>query len=262
MKIICWNVNGLRAVMKKDFLTFMEKEQPDMLCLQETKIQAKQLTQEMLNPLGYFSTWAHAQRAGYSGVVTYSKEKPEETQIELGSDAHDGEGRLVLTEHKVPRNIPGESITLVNVYIPNGGRGDHRIKFKLDYYDEMMDMLQKRRKAGENLIICGDFNTAHNPIDLARPRENEKTTGFLPIERAWLDKFTAAGYIDTFRNKHPEKYDAYTWWSYRSAARERNVGWRIDYFFVNEEFLPHVKRAEIMSDVFGSDHCPILLEIE
>ncbi|MBT5517109.1 exodeoxyribonuclease III, partial [Candidatus Peregrinibacteria bacterium] len=149
----------------------------------------------------------------------------------------------------------------VNVYIPNGGRGDHRIEYKLNYYDEMLDLLEKRRAAGENLVICGDFNTAHTEIDLARPRANVNVTGFLPVERAWLDKFVGAGYVDTFRHLNPETTGAYSWWSYRSAARKRNVGWRIDYFYVNEEFMDKVKNSEIMAEVEGSDHCPLELNL-
>jgi exodeoxyribonuclease III len=272
-KILCWNVNGIRAVWKKDFLGIIEREDPDVICLQESKIQAHQLTQEMrdlrsmLNPMGYFSEWAHAERAGYSGVVTFSKEKPRQVVRELSGVSEsmgkrfDDEGRLIITEF-FPEGRPQDGFTLVNVYIPNGGRGPDLVKFKLDYYDAMLDMLEKLRREGHNLVICGDFNTAHHPIDLARPRENENVTGFLPVERAWLDKFEAAGYVDTFRHFNPEEAGAYTWWSYRSAARERNVGWRIDYFFVNEEFLPQVKSSRIRSDIFGSDHCPLELVIE
>lgn len=254
MKLICWNVNGIRAVLKKGFLEFIESENPDVLCLQETKIQEGKLTQEMLNPNGMYSTWTFADRAGYSGVVTYSKEKPVEVVHELNNGMHDDEGRLIMTDF-------GDFI-LVNVYIPNGGRGDHRIKYKLDYYDEMLDYLEKLRKKKPNIIVCGDFNTAHTEIDLARPHDNEKVTGFLPVERAWISKFIDHGYVDTFRTLNPDARERYTWWSYRSAARKRNVGWRIDYFFVTEEFLPQVKRAEIMDDIHGSDHCPLLLEIE
>lgn len=254
MKILSWNVNGIRAVMNKGFVDLFEKEKPDILCVQETKIHPHQITQELQNPAGYYSEWVSANRAGYSGVATFSKQKPLHVQKELGNGRHDGEGRLLLTE------FPG--FVLINVYIPNGGMGDHRIQYKLDYYDEMLDFLERLRKSGKNLVICGDINTAHNEIDLARPKENENVTGFLPVERAWLDKFTAAGYVDTFRHFHPEQKDAYTWWSYRTAARKRNVGWRIDYFFVNEEFLPHVKKAWILSDVEGSDHCPIGLELK
>lgn len=254
MKLLCFNVNGIRAVWTKGLVELMEKEQPDALCVQETKIQERQLTQELQNPLGYYSEWASADRPGYSGVATFSKLKPLHVQKELMNGRHDGEGRLLLTEF--------EGFTLVNLYIPNGGMGDHRISYKLDYYDELLDFLEKLRKAGKNLVICGDFNTAHTEIDLARPKENENVTGFLPVERAWLDKFIAAGYVDTFRELNPDAREAYTWWSYRTAARKRNIGWRIDYFFVNKEFLPHVKRSWILSDVEGSDHCPIGLEID
>lgn len=258
MKILCWNVNGIRAVMHKGFLDFMEREDPDVLCIQETKIQANRVTQELQNPLGYYSNWASAARPGYSGVATFSKEKPSHIQIELGNHHHDGEGRLVLTEHELPDRTP---FTLVNVYIPNGGQGDHRIQFKLDYYDEMLDFLERLRKQGKNLVICGDFNTAHTEIDLSHPKANEKTTGFLPVERAWLDKFTGMGYVDVWRHFNPDAMEMYTWWSYRTAARKRNIGWRIDYFFVNEEFLSHVKKAWLLHEVLGSDHCPIGLEL-
>lgn len=253
MKIICWNVNGIRAVMKKGFLDLLEVENPDILCVQETKIQAHQLTQEMINPLGYYSEWVSAKQAGYSGVATFSREKPLHVQKELGGGRHDDEGRLILTEFP--------DFVLVNTYIPNGGRGDHRVEYKLNYYDEMLDVLEALRKAGKNVVVCGDFNTAHTEIDLAHPRENEGVSGFLPVERAWVSKFIAAGYVDTFRHFHPGEPNQYTWWSYRTAARTRNIGWRIDYFFVNKEFLPRVKNAFILAHIEGSDHCPIGLEI-
>ncbi len=239
--------------MGKGFLEFIEDADPDVLCIQETKIQEKQLTQELRNPLGYFSEWSFADRAGYSGTATFSKVKAGRVVKELDREGFGHEGRLLLTEF--------DDFVLVNVYIPNGGRGPDLVKFKLDFYDEMLEMLEKLRAEGKNVIVCGDFNTAHKPVDLARPRENENVTGFLPIERAWLDKFVAAGYVDVFRELNPDAIDSYTWWSYRSGARERNVGWRIDYFFVNKEFLPRVKKAWILSDVHGSDHCPIGLEI-
>ncbi len=258
MKIICWNVNGIRAVLKKGFLDFLERESPDALCIQESKIQAHQLTQEMQNPLGYFSEWTHASRPGYSGVTTFSKDKALRVQKELGGGVHDGEGRLILTEHQLQDGTP---FLLINVYIPNGGQGDHRIEFKLNYYDEMLDFLERLRKEGHHLVICGDFNTAHTEIDLARPKDNEQTTGFLPVERAWLDKFIAAGYTDVFRHFNPNAREVYSWWSYRSGAKERNVGWRIDYFFVNPEFLDRVKNMRYLPNITDSDHCPLVLEL-
>ncbi|QQR54844.1 exodeoxyribonuclease III [Candidatus Peregrinibacteria bacterium] len=260
MKLICYNVNGIRAIANKGFFDFMERENADVLCIQETKIQSHQLTQEMINPLDYYSQWVSAERAGYSGVATFSKIKALHVEKELRNGRHDGEGRLLLTELPCPE-LPGGTVTVVNLYLPNGGQGDHRITYKLDYYDELLDFLQRLRKEGKNLVICGDFNTAHTEIDLARPQENVGVTGFLPVERAWLDKFVAAGYVDTFRHFNPDVFDAYTWWSYRTAARVRNVGWRIDYFFVTQDLLPYVKRAWILSEVPGSDHCPIGLEI-
>ncbi|MFA5854970.1 MAG: exodeoxyribonuclease III [Candidatus Gracilibacteria bacterium] len=253
MKILCFNVNGIRAVMAKGFLDFLESANPDILCVQETKIQSQKVTQELQNPLGYYSEWAFAERAGYSGVATFSKKKALHVQKELQNGKHDGEGRLLLTEF--------DGFTLVNVYIPNGGMGEHRISYKMEFYDEMLALLERLRAQGKNLIICGDFNTAHTEMDIARPEENKDVTGFLPIERAWIDKFIAAGYVDTFRHFNPDMKDAYTWWSYRTAARERNIGWRIDYFFVNKEFLPHIKSAYILSNVQGSDHCPIGVEV-
>lgn len=254
MKIFCWNVNGIRAALRKDFEESVRAFDPDVICIQESKIRPEQITEEMRSLFGFESEWVCADRPGYSGVATFFKKKPKSVQHELGGGQHDDEGRLVLTEF--------EGFTLVNVYIPNGGRGDHRVQYKLNYYDEMLDLLEKLRSEGHNLVICGDFNTAHTEIDLARPKENVNVTGFLPVERAWLDKFVAAGYVDTWRALHPDARDVYSWWSYRSAARKRNVGWRIDYFFVNEEFMPKVKRSEVLMDVLGSDHCPLLLELD
>ncbi len=256
VKIICWNVNGIRAVWKKNFLDFMKEENADLFCIQESKIQESQLSDEIKSPLGYLSEWTCAERKGYSGVAIYYKKSPKVIQYELGNGKgkHDGEGRMLLFQY--------ENFTLVNLYIPNGGQGDHRIEFKLNYYDELFDFLEELRSKGHNLVICGDFNTAHKPIDLARPKANENTTGFLPVERAWLDKFTQSGYIDCWRHFNPKKSDMYSWWSYRSAARKRNVGWRIDYFFVNKEFLDKVKSVEMLTDVMGSDHCPLRLVLD
>lgn len=254
MKILCWNVNGIRAVLKKGFESSIEIANPDIVCVQETKIRPEQITDEMKNLLGYESTWSCANRPGYSGVATFSRETPKSIIHELGGGKHDDEGRLIITEF--------ENFVVVNVYIPNGGRGDHRIQYKLDYYDEMLDVLESLRKEGKNVVICGDFNTAHKEIDLARPKQNEKVTGFLPVERAWLDKFTKAGYVDIWRHFNEDVADVYTWWSYRGGSRQCNVGWRIDYFFVNEKFLDSVESADIIKEIEGSDHCPIVITLK
>ena len=234
VRLISWNVNGIRAIHKKGFLDWFNEEKADVVCLQETKAQIDQLPKKLVNIPGYTSYFNSAERKGYSGVATY-------TAIE-------------------PKEVYG--FTLLNIYYPNGGSGDERLKYKLDFYDAFLDYTNDLRDKGHNLVICGDLNTAHKEIDLARPKNNEDVSGFLPIEREWVTKFLDNGYIDTFRMLHGDEKDQYTWWSYRTRARERNVGWRLDYFFVNEEFKDNVKASYIKSDIMGSDHCPIALEIE
>jgi exodeoxyribonuclease-3 len=254
MKIISWNVNGIRAVHKKGAWDYFYKSGADIFCVQETKAEAVQLPDDLRNPKGYYSYFDHSKgRKGYSGVAIFSKEEPVKLSESLGVPTHDQEGRILIAYY--------DDFVLLNVYFPNGGGGPERLKYKLEFYDHFFTLIQKLRKT-TNVIFCGDVNTAHNEVDLARPKENEKNTGFLPIERAWMDKLEEHGWIDTFRYFHPQTKDAYTYWDMKTYARERNVGWRIDYFFVNEEFLPYVKKAEIMKDVLGSDHCPIMLEVD
>lgn len=253
MKIVCWNVNGVRAAVKKGMLEFLERENPDIFCIQESKAKPEQLSEEVLNPSGYYSVWNSAERPGYSGVAIFSKKKPTRTELSMGVQEFDHEGRFILSEF--------EDFVLMNIYFPNGGMGDHRVKYKLDFYDQLLDIAERLRKEGKNLIICGDYNTAHKEIDLARPKENEGISGFLPIERAWLDKFVSYGYVDTFRNFYPELV-AYSWWSMRTYARPRNIGWRIDYFFVNKEFLSRVDDSYILTEIEGSDHAPIVLKLK
>ena len=250
IKILCWNVNGIRAVVKKGFLEWLQKESPDILCLQETKASPENLTKDLLEPPNYQTYWNYPERKGYSGVATITKEKPIRTQNSFGVPAFDTEGRVIISEYP--------EFTLCNVYFPNGKQGAERLKYKLDFYDAFFNFLEPRRLKGDKLIFCGDVNTAHQEMDLARPKENSKISGFLPIERAWLDKIVAHGYIDTFRqfNKEPGQY---TWWDMKTGARERNVGWRIDYFFITENLLTRVDDSFIMSNVTGSDHCPIAL---
>ena len=252
MKIISWNVNGLRAVLKKNFLEYLQQADPDILCIQETKLQEEQIPKEIHELDGYFKYWNFAEKKGYSGVAVFTKEKPISVEYSIGDELYDKEGRLLLLEFK--------DFSLINCYFPNGQMSDERLQYKLNFYNRMFDLMQKIRESGKNLIICGDFNTAHKEIDLANPKQNENTSGFLPIERAWLDKIVKAGWVDTFRFFNQEA-DQYSWWTYRFGARERNVGWRIDYFFTNEENIKNIKNAFIKQEITGSDHCPIGVEI-
>lgn len=253
--IMSWNVNGLRAIHKKGFFEKIIKKDFDIVCLQETKVEAEQLTEEVRNPSGYFSYFNHSRtRKGYSGVSVYTKVKPVSVEEGMGLKDMDNEGRLLVLYYS--------DFVLLNCYFPNGGGGPERLKYKLDFYDAFLGFTNNLRKKGHKVVICGDVNTAHEAIDLARPKENETNTGFLPEERAWIDELVNSGYVDTFRHFSPRKEGAYTYWDMKTAARERNVGWRIDYFFVSLDLLPQVKQATIMDDFYGSDHCPITLELK
>jgi len=253
MRLLSWNVNGIRAVDKKGFFNWFKKEKPDVLCLQEIKALPEQFPPYLRNTPGYNVYINPGKRKGYSGVATYSKIKPKNIKNGFGIEKFDREGRILITEYP--------EFMLFNIYFPNGKKNQERLDYKLDFYDTFLAYADNQKAEGKNIVVCGDFNTAHKEIDLARPKENEKTSGFLPVERAWIDTFTDHGYVDTFRyfNKEPSQY---TWWDMKTRARERNVGWRIDYFFVNKEFMKHVKKAFIMPEVTGSDHCPIGIEIE
>jgi exodeoxyribonuclease-3 len=248
IKLLSWNVNGIRAVKGKGFLDWFYKVSPDILCLQETKAQPEQLDADLLEPEGYYAYWNYPERRGYSGVVVYTREEPENISYDLGDKSLDIEGRVIIAEY------PG--FTLMNIYFPNGKRDQERLDYKMAFYDVFLEYAEGLRKQGKKLVICGDVNTAHREIDLARPKENSKVSGFLPIERKWIDKFVNHGYIDTFRifNKEPNQY---SYWDMKSGARARNVGWRIDYFYVSEDLLSSLTGAFIMPEVMGSDHCPI-----
>ena len=253
MRLLSWNVNGIRAVEKKGFCRWLLTESPDILCVQETKAHPQQLGENLVKPNGYRTYWSAAERKGYSGVAVFSKKEPKAVQEGLGIREFDTEGRALILDY-------GEFV-LFNMYYPNGGRGNLRVPFKLEFYKAFLDLSEKLRKKGKKLVICGDVNTAHTQIDLARPKENEKNTGFLPEERAWVSKFIEAGYVDTFRHftKGPGHY---TWWDYKTKARERDIGWRIDYFFVTPDLLPRLKNAFILKNVMGSDHCPVGIELK
>ncbi|MDD4155336.1 MAG: exodeoxyribonuclease III [Candidatus Cloacimonetes bacterium] len=252
MKLLSWNVNGLRAVLKKDFLKFIDEYNPDILGLQETKLQEEQIPEEIYNLKQYYKYWSFAERKGYSGVCLFTKKKPLNVSYSIGDSQFDDEGRIIQAEY--------EDFILFNIYFPNGQKDDIRLQYKLDFYDQFLIHIESLRKSGKNIIVCGDYNTAHTEIDLDNPKENSKTSGFLPIEREWIDKFISHNYTDTFRyyDKTPKKY---SWWSYRAGARPRNVGWRIDYFFVNNEFMAKVQNAYILQEVMGSDHCPVGIDI-
>lgn len=256
MKIVSWNTNGIRATYKQGYFEpLFAKLKPDILCLQETKAEPEQMPNAVRNVKGYFSYFSHSKvKKGYSGVGVYSKIKPEKVEYGIGIAKFDDEGRIVIAHYP--------DFVLLNVYFPNGGGGPERLAYKLEFYDAFLSFINKLRNSGKKVIFCGDVNTAHEAIDLARPKENEENTGFLPEERAWLDEVVAAGYVDTFRHFYPTKTGAYTYWDMKTAARERNVGWRIDYFFVSSDLLPKVKDTKILPEIYGSDHCPVLLSIE
>ncbi len=268
MRIVSWNVNGLRAAIKKGLFDWLERDGADIVCLQETKALKEQIAAkdlETLEALGYHASFHSAARKGYSGVATFCKTAP--LFVTHGVPFERDEGRVLVTEHG--------DFTLYNIYFPNGrqredGPDPERLAFKLEFYETLLEVCEEERAEGKNLIISGDWNTAHQEVDLARPNANVGVTGFLPQERAALQAFIDRGYVDTFRHFKPASaYDGlaaeerdYSWWTYRGGAREKNVGWRIDYHMVNQEFLSRVKSSTISMDVMGSDHCPLTLELK
>ncbi len=259
MKIISWNVNGLRANVKKGGFDWLINGEIDIFCLQEVKAEAEQLEQGIRNPVGYYSYFDHSKgRKGYSGVAIYSKIKPEKVEFALGKDDLDQEGRFICLFFAAGNLINGLGKTaLMTIYFPNGGGSPERLAFKLKYYEHFLNYINKLKENGYQVIFCGDVNTAHAEIDLARPKENAGNTGFLPIERAWIDGVVKAGFTDVFRHFNPELKDKYTYWDMKTFARDRNVGWRLDYFFVSSDVLKHIEKTKILETIMGSDHCPI-----
>jgi exodeoxyribonuclease III len=254
MKLLSWNVNGIRAVHNKNvFLPWIKNEKPDIFCLQETKAHKSQLSQEITNINGYEAFFAEADKKGYSGTAIYTKIQPTDIHLAtIGIDDMDTEGRIVQATYK--------DFILVNVYTPNAKPQLERLEDR-QRWDHLFLTYIKDLEKIKPVIVCGDFNVAHQEIDLARPDANHQSAGFTDEERAGMDNYVSAGLVDTFRHLHPDQLDAYTWWSYRGGARKRNVGWRIDYFLVTKILKSKIKRAEIQETVFGSDHCPVLLEI-
>lgn len=253
LTLMSWNVNGLRAVQRKGFLEWLAQAQPDILGLQETKCRPDQLDDALLHPPGYTTYWASAERKGYSGVALYTRIPPLDVTIGLGIPEFDAEGRTIIADY-------GDFVFLT-AYFPNGASDHSRVPFKMAYKAAFLEACNRLRAAGRRVVFCGDVNTAHREIDLARPRENVNNTGFMPHERAWIDAVLAAGYVDTFRARYPEQRDAYTWWHLVTRARARNVGWRLDYFFASADLLPRIADAAILADVPGSDHCPVSLTL-
>jgi exodeoxyribonuclease-3 len=254
MKIISWNVNGIRAAYKKGLVEFIEREEPDLLCLQETKAHKEQCEPILLTPAGRKSYWSSATKKGYSGVATYVVDEPKNVSFGYGKTEYDSEGRFVITEH--------EKFTLYNIYFPNGGSGQERHDFKQKFLKDLNAHLKPLVKAGRPIIVVGDYNVAHREIDIHDPVRNAGESGFLPEERAWFDSFLALGFVDTFRHLHPKAADRYTWWSYLEKGRLGNRGWRIDYICVTQNLVSQVKRAEVLDHQQGSDHCPVMIELE
>lgn len=253
LKLYSWNVNGLRAVRKKGFLEWLDAEKPDILGVQETKCAPHQLDSELLAPPGYHTYWASAERAGYSGVALYSRHEPLSVTYGLGIDEFDREGRTIVADYG--------SFVYITAYFPNGSRDHSRVPFKMAYKAAFLNYCNELQRQGKPVVFCGDVNTAHRPIDLARPKQNTNTTGFMPEERAWIDEVVGQGYIDSYRALNPDQTGAYTWWAVFTKSRENNVGWRLDYFFVSPDLWPRVAGAAIHADVTGSDHCPVSLTL-
>jgi len=253
MRLVSWNVNGIRAILKKGLLDIVDEDGMDILCIQETKAHPEQLTQKVLDHGEYHKYFSSAEKKGYSGVTTWSKVEPNEVEYGLGVEKFDSEGRTLITHF--------DDLVLFNIYYPNGKKNQERLDYKMDFYDAFLEKADDYRNAGKNVVICGDVNTAHKEMDLARPKENSDSSGFLPIERAWIDKFLSHGYIDSFREFNTDGQN-YSWWDYKTRARDRNIGWRIDYFFISDTFRNKLKDGFILDQIMGSDHCPVGIELD
>lgn len=252
MKIISYNVNGIRAAMKKDFVGWLESTNADVVCLQEVKAEQDQVETDEITKLGYEIFWYPAQKKGYSGVAIFTKIKPDHVEYGCGIDIYDYEGRVIRADFG--------DLSIMSVYMPSGSSGDERQAFKIQWLDDFYDYIGELKKERPKLIISGDYNICHKPIDIHNPVSNKKSSGFLPEERAWVSKFIESGFIDTFR-VFDESVGKYTWWSYRFSARSKNLGWRIDYHMVSEPLKSRLSSSKILSDAVHSDHCPILLEL-
>jgi exodeoxyribonuclease-3 len=248
LKLLSWNVNGIRACARKGFVDWLHAQDADVVCVQETKAQPDQLDEGLLHPAGYRGYWHSARKKGYSGVATYARRRPTRVIEGLGIPRFDREGRVLITEFR--------GFALINAYFPNSQHDHARLRYKLEFCRAVRRRMDAYRAEGRNVVLCGDHNIAHREIDLARPKDNKKNAGFLPQERGWMERFVRAGYVDTFRARCDEP-GHYTWWSQRYGVREKNIGWRLDYFFINAEMKRRLRDAFIQPDVRGSDHCPV-----
>jgi exodeoxyribonuclease-3 len=253
IEIYSWNVNGIRAATRKGFLRWLRKTQPDMLCLQEIKARPEQVEPILRNPEGYDAIWAPAERKGYSGVALLTRHPMKSYEYGIGAQEFDVEGRTIAADYG--------GFVLINAYVPHGSRDHSRVDFKMAYKEQLFQLCENLTGSGREIVLCGDINTAHREIDLARPGQNKNTSGFLPREREWIDRFIEAGYVDAFRALHPDVV-AYSWWAYWGEARKRNVGWRLDYTFISPGLMPHVLEARMHKDVTGSDHCPVSITLD
>lgn len=249
MKIISWNVNGVRAAFKKGLDGFVHSTKPDILCLQETKAHPDQVGPEIKNLWGAWNAWASAKKKGYSGVATFSTKAPTEHIVGLGIEDFDNEGRVVVTDH--------DEFLLYNIYFPNGQRDDERQKYKMQFNLALLEQLKEKIKKGRQIIVVGDYNIAPHEIDIYDPKKFSSTSGFLPIEREWFQSFLKAGFVDTFREKYPDERDRYSWWNQIDRSRIGNRGWRIDLICMTKGLLPKLSKADILDQVEGSDHCPV-----
>lgn len=253
MKIITYNVNGIRAAMNKDLVGWLKAANPDILCLQETKATPDQVDVQAFEALGYHLYWYSAQKKGYSGVAIFSKLKPKHVEYGCGIEKYDFEGRII--------RLDFDSCSVMSVYHPSGSSGDDRQAFKMQWLTDFQNYIDDLKKKVPNLILCGDYNICHKPIDIHNPKSNANTSGFLPEEREWMEQFIQSGFTDSFRHFNQEPHQ-YSWWSYRAGSRGKNLGWRIDYNLVANHLEKHLKRAVILPDAMHSDHCPVLVEID
>jgi exodeoxyribonuclease III len=255
MKITSWNINGIRAATKKGIFDWIGEHKADIVCFQEIKAKEEQINFDLIKALGYQWTCNPAERPGYSGVTNlyFDKFNPQKQTLGFGNPKFDVEGRVIHSSYP--------NFELFNIYFPNGGQENKRVSYKLDFYSHLLGLCESLINEGKEIVITGDFNTAHNEIDLKNPKENIKNTGFLPEEREWIDKFLNNGFFDAFRKLYPEK-EEYSWWTYRFGARSRNIGWRLDYFLVTEKIMKLTKDVIIHGDVLGSDHCPVSIILD